>query len=107
VGALPTLGRIEPVPVLELKIVFREACITGIHQIWCLLIDIHSIAFHVKFEDRLSTSVLRNRATRCKKVQLYKSKSFQKSQTCSNPAHPLYFTLGELVHVRDPKLTET
>jgi hypothetical protein len=39
------------------------------HHHWYLSIDMDCIFFHVKFGDRLSISVLRNRAALCEKLE--------------------------------------
>jgi hypothetical protein len=53
------------------------------------------LSLYVKFEDWLSISVLRDRATRCEKKEL-KSQSFQKSIGCfQTPLHPNYSTAPE------------
>jgi hypothetical protein len=65
-----TLRPPEWVAVLELSIVIREAYSMGIHQFWYLSIDIQFILLHVEFEDRLFISVLKNRATWLKNLQL-------------------------------------
>jgi hypothetical protein len=64
------LGPLESVAVLALDVGFREAYNTGILQVWYHLIDIHFSILHVKFEDRLSISLLKNKATRTKNVEL-------------------------------------
>jgi hypothetical protein len=65
-GCVINFRALESVAVLELNVVFREAYDTGVLQVQYLSIDIHSLLFHVKFEDSLSISVSRNRATRHK-----------------------------------------
>jgi hypothetical protein len=51
-------------------VVFKDAYDTGINQVWYLLIDIHFILRHVKFENGLSTTILKTRATCLKNLQL-------------------------------------
>jgi hypothetical protein len=53
----------ESVAVFGLGAVFSGACNIYTLPFWNLLIDIHSILFHVEFEGGLSLSVLKTRAT--------------------------------------------
>jgi hypothetical protein len=55
----PTFEPLESLPV-ELSVSFREACSTGILQIWYLLIDIHFILLQLKFEDGFLILILKN-----------------------------------------------
>jgi hypothetical protein len=63
---------------LELRAEFREAYWTGTLQVWYLSKDIHFFLLHVEFEDGLTISVLKNRATRHKISQLEIVKVFKK-----------------------------
>jgi hypothetical protein len=60
VDKLSTLWPLESVSILGLSVVLREAHSKGAFQVWYHSIDIHSILFHVEFEDGLSISVLKN-----------------------------------------------
>jgi hypothetical protein len=75
VDALPTLGQLELVAVLRLNVVLREEYNTDILQVWYPSIDMQCILFDVEFENGLSISVLKDRAT-CHKIHNWKSKSF-------------------------------
>jgi hypothetical protein len=71
VGGLPTLWALKLIAVLGLGGEFREARnISILHSI-----DIHSILFHVKFEDGLSISVMNNRVARPKNLRAVSKKS--------------------------------
>jgi hypothetical protein len=85
------LTPLESVAILGLKVVLTDAYNTCILQVWSHLIDIHFILLHMEFEGRLPISVLRIRSTLYKKLQLEIVK-VRKSQLCSKPARPLYFT---------------
>jgi hypothetical protein len=80
------LGPLESVTVLGLGVVFREAYVIGIFQIWYRSIDIHFILLHVKFEYGLFISVMQNRAIRHKNLQLEIEKFLKKSSR-----RPLFF----------------
>jgi hypothetical protein len=69
-GQFPTLGPLESVANLGLSVVFREPYSASILQFWYILIDIRFILLHVEFEEGLSISVVKNRATRYEKLQL-------------------------------------
>jgi hypothetical protein len=69
-GPLLTLRPLELVAVLGLSVVFREANHTNILPFRYHSIDIHFIFLHVKFEDGLSISGLKNKATRRKNCKL-------------------------------------
>jgi hypothetical protein len=64
------LGPLESVAVSGLTGKFRQAYNTDILQVWYLSIDMPSILLHMEFEDGLSISVLKNRATCHKNLQL-------------------------------------
>jgi hypothetical protein len=78
----PTLGPLKSVAVLGLRVVFTDKYDLSILQIWYLSIDIHVILLHMIFEDALSISVSKTRATCYKNLQL----KTEKSQMC-----PLFF----------------
>jgi hypothetical protein len=61
VDELPPLRPLEPVAVLGLNGELKEVYDAGILQVWYLSIDIHSILFHVKFEDGLSIPFMKER----------------------------------------------
>jgi hypothetical protein len=91
VDEVPSLGPLESVTVWGLCVVFREAYNTDVLQVLYLLIDIPSIMLHVEFEDRLSISVMKNRAIHHKNlhleiVKLLKSQGhfYFKPRPCSN-----------------------
>jgi hypothetical protein len=63
---LLTLEPLESVAVLGLGVVFREAYEIGWFPFCHILIHIHFILLHMEFEDGLSISVLKTRATRNK-----------------------------------------
>jgi hypothetical protein len=58
-----TLGSLESVAVLEVCVVFGAVTSTGILLFWYLSVAIHFIIIHVQFDDGLSISVLKIRAT--------------------------------------------
>jgi hypothetical protein len=60
VGEEVSLGLVA---VLVLGVVFTDTYNKGILQVWHLLMDIHLNLLHVRLEVRLSTPVLKNRAT--------------------------------------------
>jgi hypothetical protein len=53
-----------------LGVVFREACDTDALQFWYLSMYIHAISFRVECERGLSISILKNKATFRKSLQL-------------------------------------
>jgi hypothetical protein len=69
---LSTLASLKSVPVFGLAEVFTDTFDAGVLQVWYPSIDIHSTLLHVTFEDGLSISVLKNRAT-CHKIYNWKS----------------------------------
>jgi hypothetical protein len=112
---LPTLGSLELVALLGLNVAFIGAYSTDILQFWYHSIDIHSILLYVEFEDGLSISILKIRATHPKKLQL-EIKKFLKKSKCrhppifSNPAFSISYHmswLGSLVHAKDSKTIVT
>lgn len=98
---------------------FTEAYNIFILRVWCLSIDSHFALPHVEFEDGYSISVLKNRATRHKKLQLEFEKFLKKSNLFENRLPAVFYTppfqtrrvhrnlsrLGALVHVRVFKMT--
>jgi hypothetical protein len=85
----------ELVADLGLSVVSRAVYSTGILQIWYLTIDIHFILFHVEFEDRLSTTVLNNRATRPRNSPLEIEKILKKVKSPAHfISHPAFFELS-------------
>jgi hypothetical protein len=58
------LRPLESVAVLRLDGEFRDAYNTGMLHVWYLVIDMHFILLHVKFEGGLSISILKTKATR-------------------------------------------
>jgi hypothetical protein len=66
----PTLGSLESDAVLELNVVLREAYNNGMLQVQYFLKNIRFILLYVEFEDGLSISVLKKRATHHKNSQL-------------------------------------
>jgi hypothetical protein len=98
VDTLPILGLLEPVAVLELRVVLREAYSTGTLQVWYLSIDMHFILLHINFEKELSISFLRNRATRPK---MYEKKPNVFKRPTHFVSHPAFFkTFVEMVSSR-------
>jgi hypothetical protein len=75
---LTTLGLLESVAVLGLCVAFKEAYNTGTLQVWYPSIDIPFVVLHLKFEEGLSISVLKNRATRHINLQLEIGKFLKK-----------------------------
>jgi hypothetical protein len=82
---IPNVGVIGINRCLELNVEFREAYSTRIAHIWSPTIHINCILFHVEFEDGLSISVLKDRATRHKNVQLKIIKFLKKSNVFQTP----------------------
>jgi hypothetical protein len=88
VDELPNFGLSKSIAVLGLCGALREAYNSGILQVWDPSIDIPSVLFHVEFEDWLSVSNVKNRAT-CYKIFKFHLKSFEKS---SRRPSPLFHT---------------
>jgi hypothetical protein len=61
--------------MLELSGEFKEPYSIGTLQLWYPLTDMHFILPHVEFEDELSISILKNKATCYKNLQLEIEKS--------------------------------
>jgi hypothetical protein len=80
VRKLPTLGSLESVADLGINVALKDEYDTCILQFWYLLIDMHFILLHVEFEDGLSVSFLKNKATCHKKLQLEIDKGSKKGQ---------------------------
>jgi hypothetical protein len=64
----PTLKPLTSAAVLGLGVAFTATYNTGILQVWYHLIDRHFNLLHVRFEDELSISLLKNRATWAQKL---------------------------------------
>lgn len=71
---LPSFGAFKSVTILMLCVVFTDACNINIFQFYNHSIDMHCGLFHVNFEDELSISLLRDKATRSKNL-LFESES--------------------------------
>jgi hypothetical protein len=66
---------------LGLSAAFREAYNTGVLCVWYVSIGIHSILFHVEFEDGLIISVLNNRGNSSQKFTFGNRKVCKKKKT--------------------------
>jgi hypothetical protein len=79
-----------------LNVVFANPLNTDTLQVWYASIDTHFLLLYVKFENKLSISVLRNKAARTTgnlKGLKKKKKKKKKSRTSSTSARSLHFTL--------------
>jgi hypothetical protein len=65
----PTFAPLEKITFLKLGVMFREIYDTNIFQVWYPSIDIRFILTRVKFEDGLTISVLKTKATFYKNLQ--------------------------------------
>jgi hypothetical protein len=111
-GSITNFGFLESDAVLGLNIVFRESYNTDILQVWYHSTDIHSILSHVEFEDGLFISILKNRATRHKILQLEIEnflkivKSIERPPLFSNPAVSISYVCcnhSRLFYLRAPE----
>lgn len=74
---LSTLGLL--VAVSGIRVVFIDECDIEILQVCYLSIDVHFVLFREEFEYGSSVSVLTNRATRRRKLQLETEKFLKRS----------------------------
>jgi hypothetical protein len=88
---LQIFGLLKSFAVIVLGVVFTHTYGTGILQVCYPSIDIHLILLHVRFDDKLSISVSKTRATRHNNLQLEIVKFLKKSNVFKGRA-PLYFT---------------
>jgi hypothetical protein len=79
INDLPSFGLLKSVAVLGVGVALREAYSTDVLQFEYPSIDIHFVLFHLKFEDMLYISVLKNRATCHKNLQLQIVKFLKRS----------------------------
>jgi hypothetical protein len=86
---LPILGLLETIAILGLGVVLKGAYSTGMLQVWYHSIGLHFILPMLEFEDGLSMSVLINRATRYKNLDLEVVKFLKKSNVFKR--RPLHF----------------
>lgn len=84
------MGLLGSVRALRLSIVFIDANNTEKLQIYHHSTGIYFALLYVKFEDELSISVLKNRATPHKNLQRKVEKFLKKSIVCK-AARPFYF----------------
>jgi hypothetical protein len=90
VDKIHTLGCRETIAILKLSVVLKDAHSTDILQVWYHSIGIHFILLHVKIEDGLSISVLKNRATCHKNLELEIVKVLKKSNAARLFHTPLF-----------------
>jgi hypothetical protein len=117
----PTFGPLESGAIVKLHVVIKKAYNTSTLQVWYISTDVCFILFHVEFEGGLSISVLENRATCHKNLQL-EIEMFQKVQMFLKTAVHSIFTscpfrtlavrcsrpgLGTPAYVRVSKMTGT
>jgi hypothetical protein len=79
VDKILTLGPLETIAILGLRVVLKGAYSTDILQVWYHSIGIHFILLHVVFEDELSISFWKNRTTCHKNLELKIVKFLKKS----------------------------
>jgi hypothetical protein len=113
VDELLTLGPLESPAVWRVSEEFSEAYNTDILQVWYHSIDVQLVLSHVKFGAVLFISILKNRATHHKHLQLG-IENFSKSQVQPPTLFhtPLFFKSGVCgssfaVHVRVSKINGT
>jgi hypothetical protein len=75
---LSSLGLLGSGAVLRLSVVFTDTYDTCILQVWYISIGMHFILLHVEFEDGLSLSGLKYRATCPKNFATKNRKGSQK-----------------------------
>jgi hypothetical protein len=98
----PALGSLEPDAVVGLGIQLTDIYGKDIPQVWYLSIYVHFILFRVGFEDGLSISFLKNRASLLQKCTARNRKLSKKVKRVQRPpahffSHLAFFQKDEVI----------